>query len=231
MYCKNCGKEIDDDASFCVYCGTPTGKRAGEDPAVRIPEETASGKGTRSLLRIDLLLVAAVIILIPVLLILFMRRSAGSGQNKNYEIPDDALSYNGHHYYIYSDMPTFDEAAEMCKELGGYLAVVDDADENEAIFNYMVKMGYDEAFFGLIFDQEKEEWVYVTGEKPEFLDWGVNSAGVAEPNNSGGVEFQTEFDVHMHDGHWNDAAFGAQVLTPNGAKYKDQYTYICEWDR
>lgn len=26
MYCKNCGKEIDDNASICVYCGVMTGK-------------------------------------------------------------------------------------------------------------------------------------------------------------------------------------------------------------
>lgn len=26
MYCKNCGKEIHDDAVMCVHCGVPTGK-------------------------------------------------------------------------------------------------------------------------------------------------------------------------------------------------------------
>ena len=25
MYCKNCGKEIDDKASVCIYCGVSTG--------------------------------------------------------------------------------------------------------------------------------------------------------------------------------------------------------------
>ncbi len=25
MFCKNCGKEINDDASFCPYCGTRQG--------------------------------------------------------------------------------------------------------------------------------------------------------------------------------------------------------------
>ncbi len=24
MFCKNCGKEIDDKAQICVYCGVPT---------------------------------------------------------------------------------------------------------------------------------------------------------------------------------------------------------------
>ncbi|MDE6850581.1 MAG: zinc-ribbon domain-containing protein, partial [Clostridia bacterium] len=25
MFCKNCGKEIDDKASICIYCGVATG--------------------------------------------------------------------------------------------------------------------------------------------------------------------------------------------------------------
>lgn len=27
MYCQNCGKEIDDKATVCVYCGTPVNRR------------------------------------------------------------------------------------------------------------------------------------------------------------------------------------------------------------
>lgn len=28
MFCKNCGKEIDDNATVCVYCGIATGNQA-----------------------------------------------------------------------------------------------------------------------------------------------------------------------------------------------------------
>lgn len=34
MYCKQCGKKIDDNSQFCVYCGTPVrnpGQSTGED--------------------------------------------------------------------------------------------------------------------------------------------------------------------------------------------------------
>ena len=27
MYCKNCGKEIDDKAEICIYCGCGTGQK------------------------------------------------------------------------------------------------------------------------------------------------------------------------------------------------------------
>ena len=28
MYCKDCGKEIDDKTAICVHCGAPTGNSA-----------------------------------------------------------------------------------------------------------------------------------------------------------------------------------------------------------
>jgi TM2 domain-containing membrane protein YozV len=29
MYCRNCGKQIDDNSAFCVYCGAPTVNQPG----------------------------------------------------------------------------------------------------------------------------------------------------------------------------------------------------------
>ncbi len=31
MYCKNCGKEIDDNADVCIYCGSFTKSEVEED--------------------------------------------------------------------------------------------------------------------------------------------------------------------------------------------------------
>ena len=58
--------------------------------------------------------------------------------------PDGTLSYNDHHYYIYNDdAGNWSEALEKCKERGGYLAVINDEEENEALFDYMVNNGFD----------------------------------------------------------------------------------------
>ena len=147
-------------------------------------------------------------------------------------IPDKALSYKGHHYFVYNDVKTsWNDAAENCKERGGYLAVINDSAENEKVYKYMVSMGYEQAFFGLIFNTATDDWGYLYGDKSDFRDWGVNSAGVQEPNDDGGKENHTQFDVNMSDGHWNDAKFGAHVYTPEGVSYKNRYTYICEWDQ
>lgn len=42
MFCKNCGKEIDDRAAVCVYCGVPTG--LNEQAAVA-PQKKVNGFG------------------------------------------------------------------------------------------------------------------------------------------------------------------------------------------
>ena len=147
-------------------------------------------------------------------------------------IPENALSYKGHHYYIYNDVKSnWETAASNCRDRGGYMAVVNDEEENETLYKYMTAMGYDQAFFGLIYSNTNDDWVYLDGDTSDFRDWGYNSEGVEEPNNAEGWEYHVEFDANMQDGHWNDAKFGTMTYTPDGDAYKNLYTYICEWDR
>ena len=147
-------------------------------------------------------------------------------------IPENALSYRGHHYYIYNDVKTnWETAASNCRDRGGYMAVVNDEEENETLYKYMTAMGYDQAFFGLIYSNTNDDWVYLDGDTSDFRDWGYNSEGVAEPNNAEGWEYHVKLDANMQDGHWNDAKFGTKTYTPDGDAYKNLYAYICEWDR
>jgi TM2 domain-containing membrane protein YozV len=34
MYCRNCGRQIDDNSAFCVYCGAPTTDQRGPNPVI-----------------------------------------------------------------------------------------------------------------------------------------------------------------------------------------------------
>ena len=256
MYCRKCGHEIDDNALVCPNCGARTDDSRG-----------AAGEGAARLLRVDWLIVTAVIILIPLLLYLFTGKKNESGgkdsqsgaQTETVEqgdqaaaeqpdrteaeqgegaaadeepvpqAPDYAMAYGGHHYYIFDDGEiTFSEAAEKCEAQGGHLAKIDDEDENEELYFYMLDQGFEEAYFGLIYEDGK--WVNYDGSEQVYFDWGKNVAGEQEPNNSGGSEYNAQLDVNMSDGHWNDAEFGARVFTPEGAEYKDRYAFICEWD-
>ena len=42
MFCKNCGKEINDDALFCPHCGAKTETAGAEAPA---PEQAGEVRG------------------------------------------------------------------------------------------------------------------------------------------------------------------------------------------
>ena len=147
----------------------------------------------------------------------------------SHDYPEDALSYGGHHYYIYEDTKeSWEDALAKCTERGGYLAVINDSEENEVLYQYMLSIGREEAFFGLgLYDGV---WKYIAGDTSDFRDWGYNMENEAEPNNSGNNELHAELDIHMHDGHWNDTTFGKKVYTPDARPYKDRYAYICEWD-
>jgi len=36
MYCKNCGRQIEDHSAFCVYCGAPTAAAATNQPGANL---------------------------------------------------------------------------------------------------------------------------------------------------------------------------------------------------
>ena len=157
---------------------------------------------------------------------------SGEQSSRQYYIPEKALYYEGHHYYIYKDIKTnWDDVTDSCIERGGYPAVINNEAENEKLYRYMVSMGYDQAYIGLVYDTDRAQWIYKLGDSSDFRDWGSNSRGEKEPNNSGGSEFNVEMDINMIDGYWNDAEFGAKTYTPDGDPYKDIYAYICEWDQ
>ena len=120
--------------------------------------------------------------------------------------------------------------ADACLERGGYLAVINDSEENEALYSYMIKRGFDQAYFGITDEGHEGDWRYTEGDASSFTDWGTNNVGTREPNDADGGESHAMLDVNMHDGHWNDAQFGRKIYTPDGEPYKDRRAYICEWD-
>lgn len=150
----------------------------------------------------------------------------------NAVIPYGSLEFQNHHYYIFSGSEiSWEEAENNCHNRGGYMAIINNAEENEALYNYMLRKNFEQAFFGLT-KMPDGNWGYLsyTDETSDFRDWGSNSAGEPEPNNADGGEVYAELDVNMSDGHWNDAEFGKKTFTPYGDEYKDTSAYICEWD-
>ena len=139
------------------------------------------------------------------------------------KIPEDALVYEGHSYYLFDNgMKSWAEAEQYCRSLGGYMAIINNSEENETLYNYYIgkekgkKKG---AFFGYS-DKEKEgKWLWYGDDQSTFEDWGIGGSGDQEPNQDNVYSDYAQFLVDIKNGHWNDSVFG-------------QYTsaYICEWN-
>lgn len=137
---------------------------------------------------------------------------------RNAEIPDDAIEYNGHYYYFYSNIcDTWEKAEEYCRLKGGYLSIIDDDEENNALYDAMKDLGYESAYFGLSDTEKEGKWKCVDGTIAEYTNWDED-----EPNNERGIEDYAMFFYGVKAYKWNDGDFGHG--TPGGR------VFICEWD-
>lgn len=130
-------------------------------------------------------------------------------------IPEDAMEWNGHYYYIYSGVcDTWEEAVEYCESLGGYIAVISSEAENEALFAYVSESGLHDGgvYFGYTDSASEGTWTWVSDETSSYSNWASN-----EPNSENSSEDYAEFYYKYTDGSWNDGDFASKK-------------FICEWD-
>ena len=133
------------------------------------------------------------------------------------DIPNGAVEYKGHYYYVYSNKcSTWEQAKRYCESLGGHLAIIDDSEENTHVYQIMRQLGHGSAYFGLSDAEREGDWRWVDGRKISWSNWNPG-----EPNNIAGREHYAMFWAGSAPYKWNDGTFG-----PNPA----DTTFICEWD-
>ena len=137
------------------------------------------------------------------------------------KIPSDALVYNGHSYYIYSKVAdTWEDAQAYCEARGGHLAVITDAAENKALYDYKVKQGYGTAYFGFSDAAKEGTWTWVTGEPVTYTNWYTG-----EPNNGLGGSIENYAEL------WNGTNFTRNpAYTWNDGTFGKGAAFICEWE-
>lgn len=123
-----------------------------------------------------------------------------------------------HRYQIYKGVHTWVEAKAFCEVLGGHLATLTTAEENEFVYRFMRDSGYLTAYFGLSDEARTGDWEWVTGEPFQFSNWHRG-----EPSHSGRERYGMYFYKHT-DGTWNDSHFYEDAEVDPGC------SYICEWD-
>lgn len=132
----------------------------------------------------------------------------------------EALLYQKHTYMLFDDpaITTWEEAKEYCEQLGGQLAIINSAEENEALYQYMISRGHQNAYFGFSDTEEEGKWVWVNGEVSSYTNWHNN-----EPNQENTNEDYAMFYYKYTDGTWNDGDFGNRTVGSGKA-------FICEWN-
>lgn len=139
--------------------------------------------------------------------------------SENSNIPDDAVEFSGHYYKLYELNISWEDAQEYFQSIGGHLATITTAEENNFVFEYITSLGYQSAYFGATDKESEGTWVWVTGEEFLYNNWHNN-----EPNNEGRNENYAMFYYKYSDGTWNDGG----INTVNAKISKTPY--ICEWD-
>ena len=146
--------------------------------------------------------------------------AARGGEFDPSELPDGAVEFNGHYYYLYdaaglagTEVNTWENARDYCAGVGGYLATITSQDENDFLYSYITQQGCSDAFFGFTDEETEGYWGWVTGEAADYTNWHAG-----EPNNDGGSEDYGSFFYKNTDGTWNDGRFG-----------NDTSAFLCEW--
>ncbi|MDR1834915.1 MAG: C-type lectin domain-containing protein [Fusobacteriaceae bacterium] len=117
-----------------------------------------------------------------------------------------------HQYQVIFKRMNWDDAKAHCESLGGHLATITSAEEQEYIINLLpqdLREGY---WIGLHDRNVEGRWEWVTGEPLLYTNWNDG-----EPNDDGNGEDIVELTNAWGSWGWNDE------------KYPERY-FICEWE-
>ena len=123
-----------------------------------------------------------------------------------------------HRYQIYKGVRTWVEAKAFCETLGGHLATLTTAEENQFVHNFMWSSGSRTAYFGLSDEARVGDWEWVTGEPFVYTNWDPG-----EPSRSTRERYGMYFYKHTK-GTWNDSHFYELEKVDPGC------SFICEWE-
>ncbi len=139
--------------------------------------------------------------------------AAQNGQGNTKEIPEDAVSFRGNRYKLYTVKMNWEDAKHFCEELGGHLVTINSKEEQD----FIVAQGenwWNHIWIGAT-DYYSGEYEWVTGEPFDYSNWMQN-----EP--SRGYEGTEHFAI-MRAPEWDDRRL-------SGDAGGTGYYFVCEWE-
>jgi hypothetical protein len=117
---------------------------------------------------------------------------------------------NQHLYRFFGDPTTpsgtnWRSARDYCEALGGYLVTIQDAVENEFVW----ELSGGQSWLGATDEEQEGIWVWVSGEPWDYTNWGSGY-----PSDANGEDYL----IHKFGPEWSDATLASQA------------DFVCEWD-
>ncbi len=145
--------------------------------------------------------------------------------------PSGTVSYNDHHYCVFTDEIDWATAEASCEAMGGHLVTIGDSDENEFVYELICTYSTEIAFLMGGTDSETEgEFVWITGEPFLYTNWGY----LNEPDNYRGYKDQDCITMLPFDqsGTYKDDSGEQWGVYASQWDDKDggSNPYVCEWD-
>lgn len=120
--------------------------------------------------------------------------------------PKNVVKFGGHEYALSEDKATWHVAKRACEEMGGHLATVETAAENEGLLA-MCQASKSEPWIGGSDEATEDRWLWVTGSPV--------TISIHHDNASGNQHFLL---YHATLGTWDDSDSGTRR------------PFVCEWD-
>lgn len=119
--------------------------------------------------------------------------------------PEALTTFGGHAYAVFTQNVPWPAAKQWCEEMGGHLAVIESAAEQNFLAGYV---GGAHVWIGLTDEDENGVWRWVDGTLPRYTAWHAG-----EPSGWDNEDHA----VLWQGGQWADADWG-------------HAGFVCEWD-
>ena len=114
------------------------------------------------------------------------------------QAPDSTGTYNGHRYQLFNFKLTWENARDYCRLLGGHLATITSAGENNIVANLGT---VSDRWLGATDAEQEGTWQWITGETFSYSNW---YAATSEPNGETAENYLHIRNDVSQVGTWND---------------------------
>jgi hypothetical protein len=132
------------------------------------------------------------------------------------ELPRGARAFAGKHFLIVKQKLSWTGAQDMCRSIGGHLAMVRDEAENRFLTSCLLGEGLDGAWLGATNKNKAREWFWVDGTRVKYTNWDRNKG---QPDDLFGLEYYLLLSAKPGaNGTWFDE------------REDKVHGFVCEWD-